>query len=58
MVWNDDMKPTPLKLGGGRGGGDPLPLGDCQKNLSQLNAQKLVLKNQMMIIETRNLRFK
>jgi hypothetical protein len=58
MVWNDDLKPTPLKLWGGRGGGEPLPLEDCQKNLGLLNAQKLVLKNQMMISETRNLGYK
>ncbi len=38
MVWNDDLKPTPLKLWGGSGGGEPLPLGDCQKNLGLLNA--------------------
>jgi hypothetical protein len=58
MVWNDDMKPTPLKLWGRRGGGDPLSLGDCQRNLSLLNAQKIVLKNQMMISKTRNLGYK
>lgn len=38
MVWNDDLKSTPLKLWGGNGGGEPLPLGDCQKNLGLLNA--------------------